>query len=62
MVTDNNGDGWLTPKEAAIKLGLSVSRIYQIKNFLTHRKSGTSNQSRVFFLDSTLVDDYLNIG
>lgn len=61
MVTDKNGDVWLTPKEAAQKLSLSVGRIYQIKNSLTHRKVGSAQQGRVFFLDSTLFDDYMNI-
>ena len=61
MVTDSKGEVWLTPKEAATKLNLSVSRIYQIKNSLTHRKVGSTNQGRVFFLDRTLFDDYMNI-
>lgn len=61
MVTDGNGDRWLTVKEAAIKLNLSAGRIYQIKNFLTHRKIGNDKQGRVYFLDRTLIDDYLNI-
>jgi len=60
MMTDGDGDVWLTPKEAAIELGLSVGRIYQLKNFLTHRKGNTC-KSRVFFLKRTLVDDYLSI-
>ena len=61
MVKDGQGDVWLSPKEAAVKLNLSVGRIYQLKNFLTHRKMGTSNQGRVYFLESTLFDDYMNI-
>lgn len=61
MVKDENGDVWLTPKEAAVKLNLSVGRIYQIKNSLTHRKVGSNNQGRVFFLDQTLFDDYVNM-
>ena len=60
MVKDANGDVWLSPQEAADKLGLSVSRIYHIKNQLTHRK-GNSSSSRVFFLEATLFDDYMNI-
>ena len=60
MVTDLNGDVWLSPKEAAVELGLTVGRIYQLKNFLTHRK-GNSNKSRVYFLKSTLFDDYMSI-
>jgi hypothetical protein len=60
MVKDGNGDVWLSTKEAAIKLNLSVGRIYQIKDKLTHRK-GDTQQSRVFFLERTLVDEYLNI-
>jgi hypothetical protein len=61
MVKDKNGDGWLTPKEAAKKLDLSVGRIYQIKESLTHKKVGSEKQGRLFFLDRTLVDDYMNI-
>lgn len=60
MVKDSEGSVWLTPKEAAQKLNLSVGRIYQLKDNLTHRKVGSERQSRVFFLESTLVDDYLN--
>jgi len=59
MVKEDNGDVWLSPKEAADKLGLSVSRLYHIKNRLTHRK-GNSVTSRVYFLESTLFDDYMN--
>lgn len=61
MVKDEKGDVWLTPKEAAIKLNLSVGRIYQIKHSLTYRKIGDANQGRVFFLDRTLFDDYMNM-
>ena len=61
MVKDEKGDVWLTPKEAAIKLNLSVGRIYQIKHSLSHRKIGDANQGRVFFLDRTLFDDYMNM-
>jgi hypothetical protein len=61
MVTDSEGNNWLTPKEAARKLGLSVGRIYQLKDSLTHRKVGSEKQGRVFFLDHTLFDDYMNI-
>lgn len=60
MVTDGNGDVWLTPSEAAAHLGLSVSRVYHLKGYLTHKKGGTK-KSRVFFLQSTLFDDYMNI-
>ena len=59
MVKDSHGDVWLTPKEAARKLELSVGRIYQLKNKLTHRK-GSSARSHVFFLERTLVEDYMN--
>lgn len=61
MVKDSNGDIWLTPKEAAQRLSLSVGRIYQLKNSLTHRKVGSEKQGRIFFLDSTLIDDYMSI-
>lgn len=59
MVTIDNGEVWLSPKEAAQRLGLSVSRIYHIKNRLTHRK-GNSLRSKVYFLESTLFEDYMN--
>ena len=59
MVRESNGDVWLSPKEAAERLGLSVSRIYHIKSQLTHRK-GNSPRSRLFFLEATLFDDYMN--
>jgi hypothetical protein len=61
MVKDNNGDVWLTPKEAAVKLNLTVGRIYQIRNSLTHRKVGGARQGRVFFLERSLFDDYINM-
>lgn len=60
MVREDNGDVWLSVKEAAERLGLSVSRIYHIKNKLTHRK-GNSTRSRVYFLESALFEDYMNI-
>ena len=60
MVTEKDGSQWLSPKEAADYLSLSVSRIYHLKNFLTHRK-GNTRKSRVLFLKETLLDDYLNI-
>lgn len=60
MVRDSNGDEWLTAKEAAVELGLTVGTIYHIKNQLTHRK-GSSNKARVYFLKSTLFDDYMSI-
>ena len=59
MVTDENGDVWLTPQEAADKLGLSVGRIYHLKNQLTHLK-GDSLRSRVYFLERSLFEDYIN--
>lgn len=57
MVTELNGDVWLTPQEAAERLGLAVGTIYHYKSHLTHRKG----RSRVFFLESTLFDDYMNM-
>jgi len=56
MVTDSNGDVWLTPQEAADELGLSRDRIYHLRDSLTHRKG-----SRLFFLKRTLFDDYMSI-
>lgn len=55
-----NGVEWLTTQEAADFLGLSLSRIYHIKKFLTHRK-GNSKTSRVYFRKDTLIDNYLSI-
>lgn len=60
MITDKDGDVWLTPQEAADKLGLTRVYIYHIKNKLTHRKGG-KGKSRLFFLERTLFDDYMNI-
>lgn len=60
MVTDDNGDVWLTPQEAADELNLTRDRIYHIRDKLTHRK-GNKDKSRVFFLKSALFDDYMNI-
>ena len=60
MVKDSKGNTWLSPKEAATKLNLSIGRVYQLKNTLTHRKVGRGKQGRVFFLEETLVDDYMN--
>ena len=59
-IEDADGDEWVTAEEAAAILNLSKSRIYQIKNHLTHRK-GNSPQSRVYFLKSRLFEDYMNI-
>ena len=55
-----NGVEWLTTKEAADFLGLSVSRVYHIKRYLTHRK-GKSKSSRILFRKDTLIDNYLSI-
>jgi len=51
---------WVSAEEAAKILNLSRSRIYQIKNHLTHRK-GNTPQSRVLFKKSRLREDYMNI-
>lgn len=60
MVREKDGSEWLSPKEAAAYLNLSVSRVYHLKRHLTHRK-GNTPKSRVLFLKETLLDDYLNI-
>jgi hypothetical protein len=57
MVTDNNGDVWLTPQEAADRLGLTIGTIYHLRKHITHRKG----KSRVFFLERTLFEDYINL-
>lgn len=59
-IIDADGKEWVSTAEAAKILNLSKSRIYQIKDYLTHRK-GNSPQSRVYFLKSRLFDDYMNI-
>ena len=61
MMKDAWGEEWLTPKEAATRLGLSVSRIYQLKEQLTHKKQGREKQGRVFFLARTLFEDYMSL-
>lgn len=60
MITERNGDVWLTAKEAADKLSISVSRLYHLKDHLTHRK-GNSPRGRLYFLEQTLFDDYMQI-
>lgn len=60
MVKGLNGDVWLTPQEAADRLCLSRGRIYHLKDYLTHRK-GMGRKARVYFLESTLIDDYMSI-
>jgi ACT domain-containing protein len=50
---------WLTPAEAAEYLGISRSRIYHLKDKLSHFK-GRTKQSRVLFLKENLLEDYLN--
>ena len=56
----NDEDDWISAEEAAKILNISRSRVYQIKNHLTHRK-GNTPQSRVFFKKSRLREDYLNM-
>lgn len=60
MVNGSSEKKWITTKEAADYLGLSESRIYHIKNHLTHRKGG-SRTSRLYFLKNALIDDYLSM-
>jgi len=60
MVKDENGDMWLTPQEAADRLGITVGRIYHIKDRLTHRK-GRARSARLFFLEKALFNDYMGI-
>lgn len=58
LIKDDND--WVTADEAAKILKLSRSRIYQIKNHLTHKK-GNTPQSRVLFKKSRLQEDYMNM-
>ena len=60
VVITEKDDEWVTAKEAAEILKISIGRLYHIKNHLTHRK-GNSEKSRLFFLKSRLLDDYINI-
>ena len=59
FVDEESDDEWVTAEEAAKILKVSTGTIYHIKNHLTHRK-GNRPQSRVFFLKSRLIDDYMN--
>jgi hypothetical protein len=52
---------YLTAAEAADYLNLSVSRIYHLREKLSHKKCGNSKTSRVYFIKSKLLDDYLRI-
>lgn len=51
---------WLTSDEAADLLCLSKSRLYHIKNKLTHRK-GNTRQARLLFKRDCLIEDYMRI-
>ena len=50
---------YVTAQEAADILHISRSRLYHIKDRLTHRK-GNTPQSQILFRKDTLVDDYMN--
>lgn len=53
-------DDWITAEEAAKMLHISRSRLYHIKNHLTHIM-GNSASSRVYFKKSCLFEEYMNI-
>lgn len=56
MVEDSDGVVWLTPKEAAEYLGLSLSRLYHIKTRLTHWKG----KKMLLFRKDRLLGEYMN--
>ena len=52
---------YLSAKEAAEYLSLSVSRIYHLKHKLPHIKCGESKSSKVLFIREKLIDAYQTI-
>lgn len=58
MVRRNDID-YCTAEEAAKILHISRSRVYHLKNKLTHIKQGKNKQGRVLFRVDRLLDDYL---
>lgn len=50
----------ITPKEAAERLGISLSRLYHIKDRLPHTKLGTNKQGPLRFYSKGLMDAYMN--
>lgn len=49
---------WLTPKEAAEMLRISLGQLYHIKDQLTCIKLGEFRSSPIRFRKETLLDDY----
>lgn len=49
---------WLTPKEAAQMLRISLGQLYHIKDELTCIKLGEFRSSPIRFRKETLLDDY----
>lgn len=49
---------WLTPKEAAEMLRISLGQLYHIKDELTCIKLGQFRSSPIRFRKETLLDDY----
>ena len=49
---------WICAKEAAMILGISVSRMRHIKDRFPHIKSGNSAQGSIRFLRSALIENY----
>lgn len=49
---------WLTPKEAAEMLRISLGQLYHIKDQLTCIKLGSFRSSPIRFRKETLLDDY----
>lgn len=51
---------WLTTKEAAAILGISVKRLWSIKDRFPHTKQGEYDAGHLRFLKSGLMENYIN--
>ena len=51
---------WVSMKNAAQILGISLSRMKHIKDRFPHVKQGDCEQGRVLFLKSALMENYIN--
>lgn len=58
--TEQNGDVWVTTKEAAHILGITESHMRRIKNSFPHKKRGDQQQGQLMFLKSKLYECYLD--
>ena len=58
--TGTEPDEWLTSKEAAKLLGISVSHLWRIKDRFPHTKQGDYQAGHLRFLKSGLMEGYIN--